>query len=115
MLNLTRASSGTSHYGITRLEDLAKLKYVPDINLQKPYNFREIPARDPEKVQELSTDLVIGPNLDRMVQRAQFMLNGLHPSNPYVNKTKNTPWLTGTGYGTLPETVLSMRRHSYHV
>jgi hypothetical protein len=104
LLNITRGEQrALGHYGIFCLEDLAKLKYVPDLNLQKPYNFREIPARDADKVQELSTDLVIGPNLDRLIQRAQFMLNGIRPNSPYVNKTKNAPWLTGTGYGTLPE------------
>jgi hypothetical protein len=104
LLNLTRGEQrALSNYGIQRLEDLARLKLVPEINQQKPYNFREIPARDAAKVQELSADLVIGPNLDRMVQRAQFMLNGIRPACPYVNRTRTMPWLTGTGYGTLPE------------
>ena len=31
------------------------------------------------------------------------MLNGIHPSSPHVNKVRAMPWLTGTGYGTLPE------------
>jgi hypothetical protein len=104
LLNLTRGEQNAlRHFGIERLEDLAKLKFVPDINLQRPNNFREIPARDTQKVQALSSDLVIGPNLDRMIQRAQFMLNGIRPTCQFVNETRNAPWLTGTGYGTLPE------------
>jgi hypothetical protein len=104
LLNLTRGEQkALRHYGIERLEDLAKLKVVPDINQQRPNNFHEIRARDQRKVQELSTDLVIGPSLDRMIQRAQFMLNGIRPTSLYVNKTRVVPWLTGTGYGTLPE------------
>jgi hypothetical protein len=104
LLNLTRGQQrALKHYGIERLEDLAKLKVVPEINQQRPNNFREIPARDRKKVQELSTDLVIGPGLDRMIQRAQFMLNGIRPTCPCVNRTRSAPWLTGTGYGMLPE------------
>jgi CRISPR/Cas system-associated exonuclease Cas4 (RecB family) len=104
LLNLTRGEQhALEQQGIRRLEDLARLKYVPDAYAQKPYNFKEIPARDPEKVKALSADLIIGPKLDRMVQRAQFMLGWIRPCSPYVNKTRLMPWLTGTGYGGLPE------------
>src|SRR5208283_1234066 len=48
-------------------------------------------------------DPVIGSKLDRLIQRAQFMLCEIRPNSPYVNKVKAMPWLTGTGYGTLPE------------
>ena len=104
LLNLSRGEQHVlTQHGIKRLEDLARLKYVPDVYAQKPYNFREIPARDVEKTNALSTDLVIGPQLDMIVQRAQFMLNGIRPSSSFVNKTRWMPWLTGTGYGNLPE------------
>ena len=104
LLNLSRGEQNAlKHNGIERLEDLARLKPVPDASSLRPYNFREIPSREAEKVQALSTDLVIGPKLDRMIQRAQFMLCGIRPSSPYVNKARVMPWLTGTGYGGLPE------------
>ncbi len=104
LLNLSRGEQqALRKHGIKRLEDLARLKLVPDTNSQRPYHFKEIPARDPEKVKALSTDLVIGPKLDRIIQRAQFMLNGIRPNSPFVNKTRVMPWLTGTGYGGLPE------------
>jgi hypothetical protein len=104
LLNLTRGEQNAlKHFGIEHLEDLAKLKFVPDGNSQRPNNFREVPARDAKKVQALTSDLVIGPNLDRFIQRAQFMLNGIRPTCNNANKTRMAPWITGTGYGTLPE------------
>ncbi len=104
LLNLSRGEQkALGQYGIERLEDLAKLKSVPDSNSQRPYNFKEIPSREKEKVKALSTDLVIGPKIDKIIQRAQFMLSGIRPDSPFVNKTRWMPWLTGTGYGSLPE------------
>ena len=104
LLNLTRGEQkALRQQGILRLEDLAKLKAVPKPDDQRPYNFKEIPALDPKKVQLLSADPVIGGKLDKLIQRAQFMLYGIRPNSPYVNKVRAMPWLTGTGYGTLPE------------
>jgi hypothetical protein len=104
LLNLTRGEQNAlRNFGIKKLEDLAKLKYVLDQNDQRPYNFREVPARDSEKVKVFSADLVIGPKLDRMVQRAQYMLAGIRQNSPFINKARYMPWLTGTGYGSLPE------------
>jgi hypothetical protein len=104
LLNLTRGEQKTlSQHGIFRLEDLAKLKAVPRLDDLKPYNFKEIRALDAEKVHALSSDPIIGGRLDRLIQRAQFMLATLHPASPYVNRVRLMPWLTGTGYGTLPE------------
>ena len=51
----------------------------------------------------LATDRVVGAKLDWLVQRAQYMLGGIRPSSPYASKSKYMPWLTGTGYGGLPE------------
>ncbi len=104
LLNLSRGEQNAlKHHSIERLEDLARLKSVPDQSAQRPYNFKEIPAKNPAKVKELSTDLIIGPKLDRWIQRAQFMLSKIRPSSPFVNKVRWMPWLTGTGYGGLPE------------
>jgi len=104
LLNLTRGEQkALKQHGILRLEDLAKLKVVPKLDDQRPYNFKEIAVLDPEKVQPLSADPVIGAKLDRLIQRAQFMLYGIRPNSPYVNKVRAMPWLTGTGFGTLPE------------
>ena len=104
LLNLTRGEQkALRQHGILLLEDLAKLKAVPRQEEQKPYNFKEIRASDPKKVQSLSADPIIGGKLDRLIQRAQFMLFGIRPSSPCANKVRAMPWLTGTGYGTLPE------------
>jgi hypothetical protein len=104
LLNLSRGEQNALRaHGIRRLEDLARLKYVPNLQDQKPYFFKEVRPRDTEKVRLLSADPVIGPKLDRIVQRAQFMLYGIRPSSAYVNRTRSMPWLTGTGYGALPE------------
>jgi len=121
LLNLSRGEQkALSQYGISRLADLACLKLVPKADDQRPYNFKEIPALNPKKVQALSADPVIGPKLDKLIQRAQFMLYGIRPSSPCANKVTKMPWLTGTGYGTLPEdspqlgadTALSFRPES---
>ncbi len=104
LLNLTRGEQKALRlHGILLLEDLAKLKAVPRQEEQKPYNFKEIRALDPQNVQSLSADPIIGGKLDRLIQRAQFMLFGIRPTSPYANKVRSMPWLTGTGYGTLPE------------
>ena len=92
-----------SQQGILRLEDLARLKVVPKPEELRPYNFKEIPALDQEKVQLLSSDPVIGGKLDRLIQRAQFMLSTIRPNSKFSNRVRWMPWLTGTGYGTLPE------------
>ena len=103
LLNLSRGEQNAlRHYGIERLEDLARLKFVPDLQDQRPYSFKEVRFRD-EKVRQLAADPVLGAKLDRIIQRSQFMLYGIRPNSPYANKTRQMPWLTGTGYGGLPE------------
>ncbi|XHH08421.1 MAG: DEAD/DEAH box helicase [Candidatus Bathyarchaeia archaeon] len=104
LLNLTRGEQNAlGHYGIKKLEDLAKLKQVVNFANLRPYNFQVIPALDAKKVNELSTDPVVGSKLDWLVERAQYMLGGIRPSSPYSSKSRYMPWLTGTGYGSLPE------------
>ncbi len=104
LLNLSRGEQNAlRHYGIERLEDLAKLKPVVDTTDLRPYDFKITPAKEGEKVNALSTDPIIGSKLDWLIQRAQYMLSGIRPSSPYANKTRWMPWLTGSGYGTLPE------------
>ena len=104
LLNLTRGEQkALRQQGITQLGDLAKLKTVPTSDDLRPYNFKEIRALDSEKVHLLSADPVIGGKLDKLIQRAQFMLFGIRPDGQNVNKVRSMPWLTGTGYGTLPE------------
>ena len=104
LLNLSRGEQkALSQHGILRLDDLARLKPVPKPDDQKPYNFKEIPASDPKKIQALSADPVIGSKLDKLIQRAQFMLYRIQPNSPFANRVRAMPWLTGTGYGTLPE------------
>lgn len=104
LLNLSRGEQNAlRHHGIERLEDLAKLKAVMDTYDLRPYDFTTMPARDPEKVNVLSTDPIIGAKLDWLIERAQYMLGGIRPSSPYASKSRYMPWLTGTGYGSLPE------------
>lgn len=104
LLNLSRGEQkALRQHGITKIEDLAKLKPVVDNMNLRPFDFRTIPAKDPQKVHELSTDPIIGAKLDWLIQRAQFMLGGIRPNSPYASKSRWMPWLTGTGYGTLPE------------
>ncbi|HTY76145.1 MAG TPA: AAA domain-containing protein [Candidatus Nanoarchaeia archaeon] len=104
LLNLTRGEQkALRQHGIHRLEDLAKLKAVPKPDELRPYNFNEVAALEPQKVQLLTADPVIGAKLDRLIQRAQYMLLGIRPTSQHTNKVRNMPWLSGTGYGTLPE------------
>ena len=104
LLNLTRGEQkALGQQGIFRLEDLARLKAVPKQDDLRPYNFRDVTALDPEKVAKLSVDPVVGAKLDKLIQRAQFMLFGIRPGSPHVNRVRSMPWLTGSGYGTLPE------------
>ncbi len=104
LLNLTRGEQkALGHHGIEQLEDLAKLKVVVDASDLHPYDFKTIRARDPEKVQELSSDPIVGGKLDWLVERAQYMLSGIRPNSPNASKNRWMPWLTGTGYGSLPE------------
>ncbi len=104
LLNLSRGEQrALGKYGVKRLEDLARLKVMLEFSDLRPYDFKGIPAREPEKVREIATDRVIGAKLDWLVQRAQYMLGGIRPSSAYASKSKWMPWLTGTGYGGLPE------------
>ena len=104
LLNLSRGEQkALRHLGIERLEDLAKLKVVVDANNLRPYDFRTIPVKDAKKVHEISTDPVVGSKLDWLVERAQYMLGGIRPSSPYSSRSRWMPWLTGSGYGSLPE------------
>lgn len=104
LLNLTRGEQhALRKYGIEKIEDLAKLKVLLDTVRLYPYDFKAIPAKDPKKAQELSTDPVIGGKVDWLVERAQYMLGGIRPSSPYASKIKYMPWLIGTGYGTIPD------------
>ncbi len=104
LLNLSRGEQkALRHHNIERLEDLAKLKAVVDTANLRPYDYKTIPAKDPEKVHELSTDTIIGAKLDWIIERAQYMLGGIRPNSPNSSKSRWMPWLTGTGYGGLPE------------
>jgi hypothetical protein len=104
LLNLSRGEQkALGHHGIAKLEDLAKLKPVFDPYSLRPYDFKNLPAKDPQKVQELSTDPVVGPKLDWLIERAQYMISGIRPGSPNASKSRWMPWLTGTGYGSLPE------------
>jgi hypothetical protein len=110
LLNLSRGEQNAlkKHHGIKKLEDLAKLKPVFDTYSLRPYDFKNIPANDPQKVHELSTDPVVGSKLDWLIERAQYMISGIRPGNRYASKSRWMPWLTGTGYGSLPEDNPSM-------
>ena len=104
LLNLSRGEQkALGHHGVERLEDLAKLKPVLDNSNLRPYDFVTIPFSDAEKIHALATDPIVGGKLDRLVQRAQYMLGGIRPSSHFANRNKWMPWLTGTGYGGLPE------------
>jgi hypothetical protein len=104
LLNLSRGEQkALGHYGVERLEDLARLKIVMDNSDLRPYDFKSLPDRDAEKVRLLATDRVVGAKLDWLVQRAQYMLGGIRPNSAFASKSRWMPWLTGTGYGGLPE------------
>ena len=104
LLNLTRGEQKVLRgYGIERLEDLARLKFLPDADRLRPYDFKGLAAREVEKVSLLATDPVAGARLEGLVQRAQFMLGGIRPDSPFASRSRRMPWLTGTGYGSLPE------------
>jgi len=104
LLNLSRGEQkALGHHGVERLEDLAKLKPVVDNSDLRPYDFTAIPFKDASRVNVLATDPVIGAKLDWLIQRAQYMLGGIRPGSPFANRNKWMPWLTGTGYGGLPE------------
>jgi hypothetical protein len=104
LLNLSRGEQkALRSHGILKLEDLAKLKPVFDTYNLRPYDFKNIPANNPQKVHELSTDPIIGSKLDWLIERAQYMISGIRPGSCYASKSRWAPWLTGTGYGSLPE------------
>jgi len=104
LLNLSRGEQkALRHHGVSKLEDLAKLKPVFDTYSLRPYDFKNLPADDPKKVHELSTDPIVGSKLDWLIERAQYMLSGIRPGSSYASKSRWMPWLTGTGYGSLPE------------
>jgi hypothetical protein len=104
LLNLSRGEQNAlRRHNIERLEDLARLKVVLDTSALRPYYFRAIPDINDGKVHALSADPVIGAKLEWIVERAQYMLGGIRPTSPYASKSRLMPWLTRSGFGTLPE------------
>ena len=104
LLNLSRGEQNAlRRHGVEKIEDLAKLKLVVDSFVLRPYDFKAVPAIDVKKANEISTDPVVGAKLDWLVERAQYMLSGIRPDSTYASKSRWMPWLTGTGYGNLPE------------
>ena len=104
LLNLSRGEQkALGHYGIKYLEDLAKLKFPSESSNSRPFDFKDISARDPSKVNEISTDPVVGAKINWLIERAQYMLGGIRPSSKFASKNRWMPWLSGTGYGSLPE------------
>ena len=104
LLNLSRGEQkALGHYGVSRLEDLARLKFSVDSSDLNPYDFKDIPVRDTSKAHAISADPVVGAKLDWLVERAQYMLSGIRPKSQYSSKSRWMPWLSRTGYGSLPE------------
>ncbi|MCW4005660.1 MAG: AAA domain-containing protein [Candidatus Bathyarchaeota archaeon] len=104
LLNLSRGEQNTlKNYGIKQLEDLARLKAVPNASALRPYDFKGTRAVDKEKVSLLTTDPVVGSKIDGIIERSQFMLGGIRPNSPFALKSRCMPWIPGTGYGSLPE------------
>ena len=105
LLNLSRGEQrALGHYGVERLEDLAKLKVVKDNSDLRPYDFTSLPDKDAEKVRLIATDRVVGAKLDWLVQRAQYMLGGIRPSSPFASKSRvdalvNWNWLWWSSRG----------------
>jgi hypothetical protein len=100
LLNLSRGEQkALGHHGIERLEDLAKLKSVMDNSdlLLQLQHFLQ--GRRRCALQRISCWC----QADWLVQHAQYMLGGIRPLSPFANKSRWMPWLTGTGYGSLPE------------
>jgi len=65
LLNLSRGEQrALGHYGVERLEDLAKLKVVKDNSDLRPYDFTSLPDKDAKKVRLIATDRVVGAKLD---------------------------------------------------
>ena len=73
------------HHGVSRLEDLAKLKVVVDTSDLRPYDLKSY-LQKTQKVHDLSTDPIVGAKLDWLVERAQYMLGGIRPSSPYASR-----------------------------
>ncbi len=104
LLNLSRGEQNAlRNHGVERLEDLGRLKVVPDAGSLRPYDFKGLPAVDFDRVSLLAADPVVGSKLDWLVERAQFMLGGIRPNSSFAMKGRWMPWLTGTGFGSLPE------------
>lgn len=107
LLNLTRGEqSALSQHHIVTLDDLAKLRLVKDEYSARPNDFKSASARDSQSQQvidELSTDPIVGAKVNMLIERSQYMLSGVHPNNPYASKSRYMPWLTGSGYGSLPD------------
>lgn len=104
LLNLSRGEqSALNRHGIITVDDLAKLRYPVNEFTVRPYDFKPALVREPEKILEISTDPIVGAKLNWLIERSQYMLTGIQPSSPYASKSRWMPWLTGSGYGSLPD------------
>lgn len=87
--------------GIESLHDLAALAYPPDE--RKPANYDELKARDQDVYEALATEPGLGEQLPELVQRAQSMVGALNPDAAHAHAARDAPWVTRTGYGSLPD------------
>lgn len=90
-----------SDHGIDTLHDLAEVAYPPDEH--QPNEFDTLTPRDEETYQQLSSLPGIGERLAELVQRAQAMLGKIDPDAPHAHDERDAPWITRSGYGTLPD------------
>ncbi len=107
LLNLSRGEQcALRKHNITRIDDLAKLRFALDDYTVHPFDFKVAQARNSgcsQKIHELSTDPIVGARINWLIERSQYMLTGIHPYSQYASKSRWMPWLTGSGFGSLPD------------
>lgn len=87
--------------GIETLHDLAALAYPPDE--RKPASYEELKPRDTDTYEALATEPGLGEQLPELIQQAQSMVGALNPNAEHAHSARDAPWVTRTGYGSLPD------------
>ena len=87
--------------GIETLHDLAALAYPPDEH--KPGNYEDMKPRNRATYEALSSKPGLGEQLPTLIQRAQSMVGALNSDAPHAHSARDAPWLTRSGYGSLPD------------
>lgn len=91
------------NHGVTDLKELAELARPVEEGATPNTHAKPAPERNWTDVyNSLATIPGVGEQLPKLIQKAQALLQNLDPEQSNTRQTRNAPYITNTGYGSLP-------------